>query len=131
MRMEISDEDYQLHRQKKAEAQKEKKADIENREKKLVFSMDVQDVMVCPIMKALAVYFKTKLTVHNFGFGSTKKDTCADCLRFTNTLNAIEDAQTKNEIMAERLLHKLRAKRFFKELNLCPEDSRRFDFYQF
>ncbi len=68
-------------------------------------------------------YYNIFRTSFNVGFGSIKKDTCADCLRFTNTLNATEDAQTKNEIMAERLLHKLRAKRFFKELNLCPEDS--------
>lgn len=64
--IDISEEDYQLHRQKKDEAQKEKKADIENPEKKFVFSMDVQATMVCPLMKASAVYFKTKLTVHNF-----------------------------------------------------------------
>ncbi|XP_065221373.1 uncharacterized protein LOC135846299 [Planococcus citri] len=62
----ISDADYQLHRQKKDIAQNEKTADIKNLEKKFVFSMDVQAVMVCPLMKASAVFFKTKLNVHNF-----------------------------------------------------------------
>ena len=62
----VTEEDYNLHIKRKNEAQAEKTRDIKNMEKLFVFTMDVQAVLVCPIIRASAGYYKSKLTVHNF-----------------------------------------------------------------
>jgi len=81
-------------------------------------------------------YYNVFRTSFNIGFGSVKTDTCSTCEKFTNLLKASAVKSTvasgdsepigdlsRKEIMAQRLLHKLRAKRFFYELNLCPDNS--------
>ena len=63
---EITDEMYETHRKRKDEARNAKKQDTENPATKFVFTMDVQAVLICPLMKASALYYKSKLIVHNF-----------------------------------------------------------------
>lgn len=60
----VSKERYDLHQKRKTEARQEKEQDKLN--EKFVYTMDLQAVLLCPVLKASAVYFKTKLTVHNF-----------------------------------------------------------------
>jgi len=65
----ISDEEHHQHTQKKEKARLEKSNDKEQAIKdstKLVYTMDLEAVMLCPLLKASALYYKTKLAVHNF-----------------------------------------------------------------
>lgn len=69
----ISDLEYQLHAIDKNLARDEKVRDTES--EKNVFTMDMQCVLLCPLLKASAVYFKMKLAVHNFTiFDNITKD---------------------------------------------------------
>lgn len=60
----LSEEDYNLHQQKKEEARLEKENDKKSSNK--VFTMDVQGVLLCPKSNVSSLYFKTKLITHNF-----------------------------------------------------------------
>lgn len=60
----ISEEIYQQHVLKKEEARNEKQKDKESADK--VFTMDLQSVLLCPKSNVSALYYKTKLIVHNF-----------------------------------------------------------------
>lgn len=64
----ISEEDYQMHISRKNLARNEKSQDKERAKKGEihVFTADLQAVKLCPHLKASALYFKTKLAVHNF-----------------------------------------------------------------
>ncbi len=65
----ISEADYNAHITRKVKAQKEMENDISKAEKHVatkVFTMDLQAVLLCPKLRASAVYFKTKLGCHNF-----------------------------------------------------------------
>ena len=72
----ITDAKWQDHVAKKNEARAEKTKDKESAqmcmkddfegEKVLVLTMDVQAVLLSPSLKASALYYKTKLAVHNF-----------------------------------------------------------------
>ena len=64
-----SQEEFLKHQKRKADSRKEKekdKIDAQTSETKLVFTMDLQAVQLCPLTKANAMYYKTKLKVHNF-----------------------------------------------------------------
>ena len=63
---DITQEDYDAHIKKKNDARAAMNDDIENSDYKFVFTMDVETVLLCPVTKASAAYFKSKLTVHNF-----------------------------------------------------------------
>lgn len=65
---QLSEEDYQKHLHKKDTARDEKTRDKERAIKGEVhvFTMDVQAVKLCPILKAGGLYFKRRLQVHNF-----------------------------------------------------------------
>ena len=63
---DITKEIYDFHIQKKDEARHEMEADIKNADYKFVFTMDLEAVLICPVTKASAAYYKSKLTVHNF-----------------------------------------------------------------
>lgn len=60
----ISEEEYNLHISKKEEARIEKDKDKAN--ESLVFTMDLQAVLMAPKSKISSLYYKTKLCVHNF-----------------------------------------------------------------
>lgn len=63
----ITEEEYNLHRQRKEAARNEKDNDKANTDSSVaVFTMDMQAVLLCPLLKASALYYRTKLKVHNF-----------------------------------------------------------------
>lgn len=65
----LTDVAYSEHCQKKEKARSEKYKDKEDAisdQTKLVYTMDLEAVMLCPLLKASALYYKTKLAVHNF-----------------------------------------------------------------
>lgn len=64
----LTEEKWQKHQHQKDRARAEKVNDKEEslRGVKHVVTMDLQAVKVCPSIMASAVYFKTKLCVHNF-----------------------------------------------------------------
>lgn len=77
----ISQEDHQLHIDRKTSAQEEKSKQKElaqNNSSKLIFTMDVQAVLTAPKLQISASYYKKKLIAHNFTFFNlaTKKGDC-------------------------------------------------------
>ena len=65
----LSDEEWEFHLSKKEAARKEKALDKERaseNDRLLVTTMDLQAVLLSPCLKASALYYKTKLAVHNF-----------------------------------------------------------------
>lgn len=69
----IGDIEYQLHVIDKNIARNEKVKDCKS--EKNVFTMDQQAILLCPLQKASASYFKMKLGVHNFTiFDNIRKD---------------------------------------------------------
>jgi hypothetical protein len=58
--------DYENHCLRKECARNEKARDKENNQ--FVFTMDLQSVLLAPRVEASAMYYKTKLCVHNFTF---------------------------------------------------------------
>lgn len=62
----VPQDEYEEHQMRKEEARSEKANDAKDSAKKFVFTMDAQAVFICPRMKASALYYRTKLTVHNF-----------------------------------------------------------------
>lgn len=85
-------------------------------------------------------YYSVFKSCFNIGFGSIKTDICSTCERYANLLKAVKTEKdhtinvdngpgspvqkyTDKELRTERLLHKLRVQRFFKELNTWPENT--------
>jgi len=68
-------EEYDVHLLKKELARLEKQRDKETGN---VYTMDLQSVLLAPRLQASALYYKTKLCVHNFTFYNlkTKDGTC-------------------------------------------------------
>lgn len=64
----ISDEQYSKHIERKDMARAEKNSDKEAAQKGIIHALtaDLQAVKLCPFLNASALYFKTKLAVHNF-----------------------------------------------------------------
>lgn len=66
----VDEGEYQTHIQRKTEARdakaEDKKLAQENPEELTIMTMDVQAVKLAPLLQASAIYFKTKLCVHNF-----------------------------------------------------------------
>lgn len=62
----------------KNEARSQKEKDKADPKLKHIYTMDLQAVMVCPRMKASALYYRTKLLVHNFTIFNlkTKEGNC-------------------------------------------------------
>lgn len=75
---QISEEAYQNHIRKKDEARLAKNTAKESAsEEKLVFTMDLQSVLLCPKLLASKVYYKQKLQIHNFTIYSlNNKNVC-------------------------------------------------------
>lgn len=77
----ISEEDYAKHVAKKNRARSEKEKDKVTAQKDKTVSawtMDLQALLLCPRLQASALYYKTKLSVHNFTLYNltTKKVLC-------------------------------------------------------
>lgn len=62
----IPEDVYVSHQLRKKEAREEK--DKDKLSSNRVFCMDLQSVLLCPKSNVSSLYFKTKLTVHNFTF---------------------------------------------------------------
>lgn len=66
----LSEQAYKAHNERKETARKEKendKASADNPDSTIaVFTMDMQAVLLSPDLKASALYYRTKLKVHNF-----------------------------------------------------------------
>jgi len=64
----ISEEEWNMHQTKKREARSEKEQDKIDAiaGKCYALTMDLESVKCSPYLKASALYYKTKLTVHNF-----------------------------------------------------------------
>lgn len=63
----ITEEEYRTHITKKEQSRHEKdNHKNQTDEDTLVYTMDVQAVLLCPRIQALATYYKTKLKVHNY-----------------------------------------------------------------
>lgn len=77
---------FQMHILKKNRARQEKEADkkLANSGKLTVLTMDLEAVKVCPFLTASALYFKTKLTCHNFTIFNLATRHCK-CYWFTET----------------------------------------------
>lgn len=60
----IENSAYNDHIKKKEDARKEKEED--KKEEQHVFTMDLQSLLLCPKSNASALYYKCKLSVHNF-----------------------------------------------------------------
>ena len=68
---QLDEQDYQEHRAKQQEAREAKQRAKESaNERKLVVTMDLQSVLLAPNLSASAIYYKTKLQIHNFTFYS-------------------------------------------------------------
>lgn len=61
---QVADDEYLKHIQRKDRARREKKTDKENASR--IFTIDMQSVLLCPMLKASSVYYKKKLVVHNY-----------------------------------------------------------------
>ncbi|CAB3985083.1 Hypothetical predicted protein [Paramuricea clavata] len=94
----IDQESYQAHIRAKGEARAEKAKDKETASaKKSVWTLDVQAVLLCPKTKASALYYKTKLQLHNLSFYNLKSgegycyvwdETQGDYKHFSEVLDA-------------------------------------------
>lgn len=65
----LSEEEWLEHQQRKEDARREMQADTARAKldnSLLVISMDLQAVLLCPLLKASAIYYKRKLIFHNF-----------------------------------------------------------------
>lgn len=60
----ITDDEYSAHIDKKNRARREKEYDKENASN--IFTVDMQSVLLCPMLKASSIYYKKKLVVHNY-----------------------------------------------------------------
>lgn len=76
----LNESDYQIHVIKKNRARQEKEEDKKKAAagEFLLLTMDLEAVKICPYLTASALYFKTKLTCHNFTVFNlvTKHCTC-------------------------------------------------------
>ncbi|XP_008185188.1 uncharacterized protein LOC100161732 isoform X2 [Acyrthosiphon pisum] len=65
---QVSDDDYQEHMKQKDRAQEELTKDTLDAQeyKKNVFTMNLQVVKLCPVLNSSALYYSSKLKVHNF-----------------------------------------------------------------
>lgn len=69
----VSEPEHVAHITRKNAAREEKTKDKEETdERTAVFTMDVQAVLLCPFLKASALYYRRKLKVHNFTFYNLK-----------------------------------------------------------
>lgn len=82
----VTDEDFHTHQLKKNRARQEKQFDKSEALKGncIVLTMDLQAVKVCPFITASAVYYKTKLCVHNFSIYDLASHDCT-CYWFNET----------------------------------------------
>lgn len=67
----VEETEYRLHMERKDDARKEKANDKDS-DNCVVFAVDTQAVLLCPVSKVSVLYYKTKLQVHNLCFKNLK-----------------------------------------------------------
>ncbi len=103
--------DYLAHINNKNEARAEKAKDKENaNERKSVWTIDTQAVLLCPKTNASALYYKTKLQIHNLSFYNLQSHD-GYCYLWD---------ETEGDLSAEMFTH-LQYKHFDEFLGLHPE----------
>lgn len=82
----MDEADYQVHVIKKNRAREEKSIDKQKAANKecVLLTMDLEAVKVCPYLTASSLYFKTKLTCHNFTVYNVTTHHCT-CYWFNET----------------------------------------------
>lgn len=82
----VSEESFQIHQERKRRAREAKDEDKKagDQGKCIVLTMDLQAVKVCPNLNASALYYKTKLCVHNFTIFNINSRQCR-CYWFNET----------------------------------------------
>lgn len=99
-----TEETYEVHIKLKNDARQEKESDKRKAKHKEVYAFisDVEAVKVAPFLKARALYYKTKLVVHNFTMYSlgTKE---VKCFWFDETAATLEAS-----VFASCVVHKLK-----------------------
>jgi hypothetical protein len=106
----LSNEIWAEHRKQKEEARKQKEKDKNDPELKHVYTMDLEAVLVCPRMYASSLYFRMKLSVHNFTLFNLKtKD--GHCFVWDES-----EGQLNANVFSTILC------KFFSSLNLLPDD---------
>ena len=80
----MPDEEWAQHRQRKDDARKSKENDKNDPDLKHVYTLDLEAVLVCPRMKASALYYRMKLSVHNFTLFNLKT-TAGHCFLWDET----------------------------------------------
>ena len=60
----VDEQVFNSHISRKDRAREEKSSDKSNA--RLVFTMDLQSILLCPMLKASKIYYKKKLVVHNY-----------------------------------------------------------------
>ena len=95
----IYDQHIAKREKARTEKNKDKEASLANDDMKVI-TLDLQALLMCPLLKASAMYYKTKLTCHNFTIFSMKtKDVI--CYFWTE----VEGDLTSNFSMCCRLHH--------------------------
>ena len=113
----LSKEAYDYHILLKNETRNEKNEDkVSATEKKSIWSMDLQAVLLCPKSNASSLYYKTKLQVHNFTLFNlgTKDGYCYMCNESLGDLssdvfaflqfNHFDEVLTKNPKLEELII---------------------------
>lgn len=59
-------------------------------------------------------------TSYNFGFGSPRTDVCSTCISLQDRLKNEKDPMKRNELMAEKRIHRLKYKAFY---NILQEEN--------
>nr|CAH7752421.1 unnamed protein product [Callosobruchus chinensis] len=59
---------------------------------------------------------------YNVGFGTPKTDLCSTCLQFKEKMKNTTDDVTKNQLMTQQRIHKIRANSFYQLLKESQDD---------
>ena len=75
----VSEEEFNIYKRRQDEVREKKSKDKEESgQDTAVYTMDVQAVLLCPYLKAFALYYIGKLNLHNFTLYNlkTREDYC-------------------------------------------------------
>ncbi|CAH2084777.1 unnamed protein product [Euphydryas editha] len=103
----IDEHVYQEHLIKKNRAREEKEKDKKDAGlgKCILLTMDLEAVKVCPYSTASALYFKTKLTCHNFTVFDLTSRHCT-CYWFTETATDLTSIKKHNISITQKFLER-------------------------
>lgn len=83
----------------------------------------------CDESKVRECYFRAIFNrCYNLGFGSPRTDTCSKCTELQEKIKTSTDTTQKTNLMAEKRLHILKSKAFYRLLKEVREDMVVFSF---